>query len=79
MPSHQQSPDQSQASAAPGTGPESGAGYGNNAEEDMAAGDGAADNTATGGLEGEGSDGAKLSESEAGPGSTKPAADVAGR
>ena len=78
MPSHQQSPDQSQASAAPGAGPDSGAGYGNNAEEDMTAGDGAADNTATAGLEGEGSDQA-LSESEAGPGSTKPAADVAGR
>lgn len=56
MPSHQQSPDQTQASAAPGSGPESGGGYGNNAETDMAAGDGAADNTATGGLEGEGSD-----------------------
>lgn len=77
MPSHQQSPDQSRASAAPGAGPESGAGYGNNAEEDMAAGDGAADNTATGGLEGEGSDDA-LSESEAGPGSTKPGADATG-
>ena len=56
MPSHQQSPDQSQASAAPGSGPESGGAYGNNAQVDMAAGDGAADNTATGGLEGEGSD-----------------------
>ena len=76
MPSHQQSPDQSQASAAPAAGPESGAGYGNNAEADMAAGDGAADNTATGGLEGEGSDDA-LTESEAGPGSTKPGADAA--
>lgn len=56
MPSHQQSPDQSQAAATPGSGPDSGAGYGNNAEADMAAGNGAADNTATGGLEGEGSD-----------------------
>lgn len=56
MTSSQQSPDQSQAAATPGSGPDSGAGYGNNGENDKAAGDGAADNTATGGPEGEGSD-----------------------
>ena len=79
MPSHQQSPDQSQASAAPGSGPESGGGYGNNAAVDMAAGDGAADNTATGGLGGRGFGlEAKLAESEAGPGSTTPGDDVTG-
>lgn len=78
MPSHQQSPDQSHAAAAPGSGPESGAGYGNNGEEDMASGDGAADNTATGGLEGEGSD-APPPDSEAGPGSTRAGADVTGK
>ena len=42
--------------AKPGSGPDSGAGYGNNGENDKAVGTEAADDTATGGLEGEGSD-----------------------
>ncbi len=100
MTSSQRSPGQSQAGAAPGSGPGSGAGYGNNAEEDMAAGDGAADDTATGGLEEEGSDEqavlggnslpeggerkatggeTDLADSEAGPGSTIPGAEVTGK
>ena len=51
MTSSQQSPDQAQA-ATPGSGPDSGAGYGNNGENDKAAGSGTAGNTAIG----EGSD-----------------------